>query len=61
MITISEQSRLETERVRDIQNKEAPHQTREPLDHFAAVGFEVEELKRSKLGIVERVVARKPG
>jgi ubiquinone/menaquinone biosynthesis C-methylase UbiE len=40
---------------------EADHLTREPLDHLGAVGFEVEEVERSKWGIVERVAARKPG
>jgi ubiquinone/menaquinone biosynthesis C-methylase UbiE len=40
---------------------EADHLTREPLEHLGAVGFEVEELERSKWGIVERVAARKPG
>ena len=40
---------------------EADHLTREPLDHLVAEGFEVEELERSKWGIVERVAARKPG
>ena len=40
---------------------EADHLTREPLDHLGAVGFEVEEMERSKWGIVERVLARKPG
>jgi ubiquinone/menaquinone biosynthesis C-methylase UbiE len=39
---------------------EADHLTREPLDHLAAVGFDVEELERSKWGIVERIAARKP-
>jgi ubiquinone/menaquinone biosynthesis C-methylase UbiE len=34
--------------------------TREPLDHVPAVGFVVERLERSKLGIVERLAARKP-
>lgn len=38
---------------------EADHLTREPLEHLAAAGFEVEELERSKWGIVERVAARK--
>lgn len=33
---------------------------REPLDHLRAEGLEVLELERSKLGIVERAVARKP-
>ena len=40
---------------------EADHLTREPLEHLGPVGFEVEELERSKLGIVERVAARKLG
>jgi len=39
---------------------EADHLLREPLDHLRAEGFEVERLERSKLGIVERGVARKP-
>ncbi len=37
----------------------ADHLTREPLDYLAAEGFEIERLERSKLGIVERVRARK--
>jgi ubiquinone/menaquinone biosynthesis C-methylase UbiE len=39
---------------------EGDHQTRDPIDHLASVGFVVETLERLKLGIVERVVARKP-
>jgi ubiquinone/menaquinone biosynthesis C-methylase UbiE len=39
---------------------EADHLTREPLEHLIATGFEIEELERSKWGIVERVAARKP-
>jgi ubiquinone/menaquinone biosynthesis C-methylase UbiE len=39
---------------------EADHLLREPLEHLKAEGFEVERLERSKWGIVERVVARKP-
>jgi ubiquinone/menaquinone biosynthesis C-methylase UbiE len=39
---------------------EADHLTREPLEYLSAEGFEVEELERSKWGIVERVAARKP-
>jgi ubiquinone/menaquinone biosynthesis C-methylase UbiE len=39
---------------------EHDHLTREPLDHVRAAGFEVERLERSKLGIVERLAARKP-
>ena len=39
---------------------EADHLLREPLEHLRAEGFEVERLQRSKLGIVERVSARKP-
>jgi ubiquinone/menaquinone biosynthesis C-methylase UbiE len=37
----------------------ADHQLREPLDHLRAEGFEIEELHRSKLGIMEWSVARK--
>ena len=40
---------------------EGDHQCREPLKHLRAQGFEIETLERSKLGIVERVTARKPG
>jgi ubiquinone/menaquinone biosynthesis C-methylase UbiE/predicted ester cyclase len=36
------------------------HLLREPLDHLAAEGFEVEEVKRQKAGWVELVAARKP-
>jgi ubiquinone/menaquinone biosynthesis C-methylase UbiE len=39
---------------------QADHLTREPLDYLAAEGFAVERLERSKWGIVERVMARKP-
>jgi ubiquinone/menaquinone biosynthesis C-methylase UbiE len=39
---------------------QADHLTREPLDYIEAEGFEVERLERSKWGIVERVLARKP-
>jgi ubiquinone/menaquinone biosynthesis C-methylase UbiE len=39
---------------------EGDHIAREPLEHLRAEGFAVERLERSKLGIVERVVARKP-
>ncbi len=38
---------------------EGDHLLREPLDHLRTEGFEVERLERSKLGIVERVAARK--
>jgi len=37
----------------------ADHLTREPLDYLAAEGFEIDNLERSKWGIVERVRARK--
>jgi ubiquinone/menaquinone biosynthesis C-methylase UbiE len=40
---------------------EADHLVREPLDYLADEGFEIESVARSKLGIVERVIARKPG
>jgi ubiquinone/menaquinone biosynthesis C-methylase UbiE len=39
---------------------EGDHLLREPVEHLEAEGFEVEQLLRSKLGIVERVAARKP-
>ncbi len=39
---------------------EGDHIAREPLLHLDAEGFVVERLERSKLGIVERVAARKP-
>ena len=39
---------------------EGDHLTLEPLDHLNAEGFKVEQLHRSKLGIVERVLAVKP-
>ena len=39
---------------------EADHLLREPLEHLRAERFEVERVERSKLGIVERVAARKP-
>jgi SAM-dependent methyltransferase len=38
---------------------EADHLLREPLEHLSAEGFEIEQLERSKLAIVERVAARK--
>jgi ubiquinone/menaquinone biosynthesis C-methylase UbiE len=39
---------------------EHDHLTREPLEHVRAAGFTVERVERSKLGIVERLAARKP-
>jgi ubiquinone/menaquinone biosynthesis C-methylase UbiE len=39
---------------------EGDHQTREPLDHVEPVGLRIEELQRSKWGIVERGAAVKP-
>ncbi len=36
------------------------HLVREPLDDVLAAGFEIEELRRAKVGIMERVVGRKP-
>lgn len=38
---------------------EGDHLLREPLEHLHAEGFDVEQLLRSKLGIVERIAARK--
>jgi ubiquinone/menaquinone biosynthesis C-methylase UbiE len=40
---------------------EADHLAREPLEHLIAEGFAIDELERSKLGIVERVAAHKSG
>jgi len=40
---------------------EGDHLVREPLEHLRSAGFEIEQLERSKWGIVERVLARKPG
>jgi ubiquinone/menaquinone biosynthesis C-methylase UbiE len=39
---------------------EHDHLTRDPLDHLAQAGFKIERVLRSKWGIVERTVARKP-
>jgi ubiquinone/menaquinone biosynthesis C-methylase UbiE len=39
----------------------ADHLTREPLDYLPGVGFEIDEVERSKWGIVERLRAHKPG
>lgn len=36
------------------------HVVREPLEYLRPAGFEIELLERSKWGIVERVVARRP-
>jgi ubiquinone/menaquinone biosynthesis C-methylase UbiE/predicted ester cyclase len=36
------------------------HLLREPLDHLAAEGFEIDEVQRLKAGYVELVAARKP-
>jgi ubiquinone/menaquinone biosynthesis C-methylase UbiE len=38
---------------------EADHLLREPLDYLEDVGFQIEQVERSKWGIVERLVARK--
>jgi ubiquinone/menaquinone biosynthesis C-methylase UbiE len=39
----------------------ADHLMRDPLDYLGNVGFEIESVQRLKAGIVERVVAHKPG
>jgi ubiquinone/menaquinone biosynthesis C-methylase UbiE len=39
---------------------EADHLLREPLDYMPGVGFQIDEVKRSKWGIVERLRAHKP-
>lgn len=38
---------------------QADHLLRDPVDYLETEGFEVEELERSKLGMAERVAARK--
>ena len=40
---------------------EGDHLVREPLEHVRAEGLEIDELKRLKLGIVERLAAHKAG
>jgi hypothetical protein len=40
---------------------EGDHRVREPLDILAAEGFQIEEVERSRVGIVERIAARKAG
>jgi ubiquinone/menaquinone biosynthesis C-methylase UbiE len=39
---------------------EADHLLREPLDYLPEIGFEIDEVQRSKWGIVERLRAHKP-
>jgi SAM-dependent methyltransferase len=39
----------------------ADHLTREPLDYLPGAGFEIDEVERSKWGIVERLRAHKAG
>ena len=39
---------------------EHDHLLREPLEHVRAARFDIETIQRSKLGIVERLAARKP-
>jgi ubiquinone/menaquinone biosynthesis C-methylase UbiE len=39
---------------------EADHLLREPLDYLPSVGFEIDEVHRSKWGIVERLRAHRP-
>jgi ubiquinone/menaquinone biosynthesis C-methylase UbiE len=36
------------------------HFLRRPLNHVRAAGFDIEQVQRFKLGLVERLVARKP-
>jgi ubiquinone/menaquinone biosynthesis C-methylase UbiE len=40
---------------------EADHLLRDPLDYLPEVGFNIDEVHRSKWGIVERLRAHKPG
>jgi ubiquinone/menaquinone biosynthesis C-methylase UbiE len=39
----------------------ADHLVREPLDYLADVGFEIDSVQRLKAGIVERMIAHRPG
>lgn len=39
---------------------EADHLLRDPVDYLPGVGFEIDEVRRSKWGIVERLRAHKP-
>jgi ubiquinone/menaquinone biosynthesis C-methylase UbiE len=39
--------------------RQGDHVLRDPLDHLASAGFAIETLERSRLGIVERLVARR--
>lgn len=39
---------------------EGDHQLREPLDQLRSRGFVIDRVERSRLGIVERTIARKP-
>jgi ubiquinone/menaquinone biosynthesis C-methylase UbiE len=39
----------------------ADHLVREPLDYLADVGFEIDSVERLKAGIVERMIAHRPG
>jgi ubiquinone/menaquinone biosynthesis C-methylase UbiE len=39
---------------------EGDHLLRDPLDYLPDAGFGIDEVRRSKWGIVERVAARKP-
>jgi ubiquinone/menaquinone biosynthesis C-methylase UbiE len=39
----------------------ADHLLRDPLDYLPSVGFEIDEIQRSKWGIVERLRAHRPG
>jgi ubiquinone/menaquinone biosynthesis C-methylase UbiE len=40
---------------------EADHLLRDPLDYLPGVGFQIDEVRRSKWGIVERLRAHRPG
>ena len=67
-LLLAEHVRSPVTPVRGVQRLIAPlmlrfggdHVLREPLEHVQAEGFVIEELLRSKAGIVERIAARKP-
>jgi ubiquinone/menaquinone biosynthesis C-methylase UbiE len=43
-----------------IVSRSGDHQLRDPLDHLARAGFVVEHVKRTRLGYIERTIARRP-
>jgi hypothetical protein len=48
-------------RLEPLFQRDADHITRDPLDHLEREGFAIDTVERSRLGIVERVRAHRPG